>query len=352
MGAWTTPEVKNLIIKNWLYLKNKGLKCTALEVRKFTLNDPLVKTKKYTNIPDIRVIQKIIKGAKEALKSISKSEDMIDEIWTPALLTKVNLPDNSVPKVVDVWKYSLCTFEKFTDRQAKWASVLYHFFDDITLLWFWSRVYANHELISIAVGEPNDTRISDSNAFFSHWGKKTLDATDYFYKIRYDWDNTLFLPIANDGEVIEELLHGINDPNMMIVKNLIKDEEEINQRDEELVDLIHDLPTLKALNFDFETKLVYLRFFNYILKGSKWNELSAQEAIDIIKQLRAWVISKKEEMQGNKKSRSEEKIDSFELDKENTIFIEGGIDEILDMPVMPAKLLKKVGYRVWTGGEE
>lgn len=351
MGTWTTPELRNLIIKIWLDLHIKGLKDTGSEVHRILKKHPAVIANKYSDVPGIRTIQIIIKKAKKNLESISKCEEMIDEIWTPSLLTEIRLPDNSIPKVIDVWRYSLSTYEKFTDRQAKWVSVLYHFFDDVTLLWFWARVYANHELISIASSEPIETRISDSNVFFSKWEKKTLDITDYFNKIKYDWDNAIFLPESNDGGIIEELLHGINDPSIMIVKNLIKNEEEINQRDEELVDLIHDLPTLKALNFDFESKLVYLRFFNYITKGPKWNELSAEDAIEIIKQLRTWVISKREEQQNTKRTHDKDKIESVEVEDGNTFFIKGGLGFLDNMPIMPAKLLDKVGYRVWTGGE-
>lgn len=351
MGAWTGPELKKTIIKIWMELNSKGLKSSASEIHKILSKHPSIKSAKYISIPTTRTIQNIIKAAKDKLSSITQTEDMIDNIWSPALLTKVSLPDNSIGKVIDVWKYSLSTFEKFTDRQAKWVSVLYHFFDDITLLWFWSRVYANHDLISIASGEPIDTRLSDSNVFFSHWEYKTLDATDYYYKVKYDWDNAIFLPRTGDGDVIEELLHGITNPNILIVKNLIKSEDEINERDEDLVRLIYDLPTLKDLNFDFETKLVYLRFFNYITKGPKWNELSAEDVIDIIKQLRAWVISKREEQQNTKQSHYNEKIESIEVEDDTTHFIKGSLDYLNDMPIMPAKLLDKVGYRVWTGGE-
>lgn len=209
------------------------------------------------------------------------------ELWTMASLKdrENDLPPESIPSVLKVWRYAINTGEKFTVAHAQWVARLYPFYPQASLLWFWSYQYAHEERLSLATKQEMDTFILDSNLTLTEWERDTLLKTDFRDKpLKFKTER--FLPIDDDGNVIMELLHGNIPTNPW-------DDNYFNKRNLELSHLIEDLPPLKKLRLTEEATMVYIRWFTYLTKGPKWEALSADDALSVIVDLRK--IIKKEQ---------------------------------------------------------
>jgi hypothetical protein len=334
-GVWVTPQVKNLIINMWLHLKEKSGKEPSAK-------DVLAACKKYlasqgdrnTTLPKLRKTQEIISEARKSTGDLSRAESALDEAWTVSSMARVSLPSESIPSVIQVWRYAVMTGEPFTVRQAKWVSRLHHFISDTTLLWYWTRIYSRRELLAALSGEPINTNAPDLSIFFSEWEGGTLKATDYRQGEHFDIGFDLKVVRTDDGEIIEEFLHGITD----IYSIDYSDENTL--RDEELADLIEELPSLASIGMKPEARMVYLRWFNYLIKAPGWAELSAQEAYGLIKDLRYWVMSEQEHIIFKKPRATSHKP---LLDGITFTDMEGVFPEIAGQPL---RTLKAAGYKI------
>lgn len=341
-GVWVTPEVKKLLIDVWMSLKAK----TGTEP---SAKDVLVAAQRYlkahgdrnTTLPRLRKTQEIISEARRSAGDLSKAETALDETWTVSSMPKHTLPNESIPKVIATWKYAVCCHEPFTVRQAKWVSRIHHFFENITLLWFWSREYARRELLSVISGTPNDTDVPDLNVFFSVWENATLRVTDYRKGKLSKYKGDRFLVKTDDGEIIEELLHGVT---RWADRYLL---DEFDEREGALARMIEALPSLSSLGMVYESKLVYLRWFTYLTKGPKWAELPADEALAVIKTLREWVLSEQEHVIYNKPRPTKQipGLEGFTVDHKGGFEMFEGL-----LSTGPFELLKIVGH--WKNEEE
>ena len=110
------------------------------------------------------------------------------------------------------------------------------------------------------------------------WERDTLLSTDFRDRpLKFKAER--FLPLDDNGNAIEELLHGNLPANPW-------DNEYFTKRNRTLSDSIRNLPPIDTLGFTEEAKMVYLRWFTYLTKGPKWNKLSADRALNIIVTLR------------------------------------------------------------------
>ena len=64
-------------------------------------------------------------------------------------LNEFPLPPESIPHLLQLWRYSINLGTEFTIRQAKWASRIYAQVKDITELWLSSRIYSQEEELSL-----------------------------------------------------------------------------------------------------------------------------------------------------------------------------------------------------------
>ena len=256
-----------------------------------------------------------------------------NEPWTLASLPNKghNLPPESIPAVVQVFRYASNSGEPFSLGQAEWVSRLYRLFPDYSdnpgLLWYWSSEYSYQERLSILSGEKMDTSLLDRNLIFSQWENVTLDRTDFWEGFRIRWYH--FLYRHNDGNFAHELLHGIK------ARNPLGEEDIYDERDHELSKLVRYLPGLDSLELSIESKLVYLRWFIYITKGSHWKKLTPKAALDVIISLRKLVLSE----QRNRTSANPEHIEEYLTGRKlgSRTFLSGIRD-----------LLKTVGHEVPT----
>ena len=98
-------------------------------------------------VPAYETIIKMISNVR------NPDSDPMKEPWNIATLTYkekdtiFDLRPESMPAVLQVWRYSIALDEAFTKRQAKWVSILYPFFTGelelkVVELWFQSRLFA------------------------------------------------------------------------------------------------------------------------------------------------------------------------------------------------------------------
>ena len=270
-GPRMSKTVEKLIVHESLENRNMPRRVLAVKLQEII-------SKMGEPVPTEETLEKLISKARNHTPS------PLDEQWTTASLVDFDLPPDSVPSVIEIWRYALNTNESFTVRQARWVSRLYPLIKETPLLWFWSRKYAEEEKAVSIIRQPMDTFIPDTALFMGRWETNTLLYTGYREGklTKYKYDHILFR--TKDGHIAEELLHGIEHVGIQFQN----DTE--NLRDYELSKLIQELPSLDSIYFTQEAKMVYLRWFTYLIKGPKWSILSAQEALNIIKRLRYWVL--------------------------------------------------------------
>jgi len=322
-GAALTPEMKNLIIKTWTNLKSKKQETTSTQVRKTVGKYIKGKENQYGKLPKLRTFQEIIRNAKKKLIN----DKTIDEEWTMACLINNDLPAEAIPYVTKVWRYAINTDERFTVIQAKWISRLYRIWDDITDLWYYSSWYADIERTSILSTEDPNTFMPDTTQFLTAWETMTLMFTGHYEGKHISLSG--FRPfITKQGEVVEELLHYKNfdfDPYNIYSPDEIEQVPDspigLHRLNIKLSTLIRNLPTLSSMGFDYDSKMVYLRFFTYLIKSPKWKDKFPEEAIELINELRQWVLT-----------------------TYKTIKTTPGEVELYDHSPIPVEILLKVGY--------
>jgi hypothetical protein len=299
-GVALTPEIKNLIIKTWTNLKSDGNDPTATQIRKDVGKYIKGKEKQYGKLPKLRTFQEIIRNARKKLTN----DKTIDEEWTMASLIEYDLPSDSIPCVIKAWRYAIANHEKFTVIQSKWVARLYRIYNNISELWYYSAWYSDIERTSILLVEDPVSNMTDGFNFLSAWETTTLFCTYHYYD--KPLSDSIPYRIANaikDGQIIEELLHykntkenacDIYSPDTFErVKNGNGKTNVINH---ELTELIRELPLLDTLSLEEGVKMVYLRLYGYLIRGSKWNDLSPKVAAGLIIDLRNWVISKSKDI--------------------------------------------------------
>jgi hypothetical protein len=273
--AWIRPSVKKLIADEAIRNPKEGRGSLYVRLKR-----------------DIGEMGEVAPSEETTYKLISqarRNSPKFEELWTMASLRDNPLPPESIPSVSKVWRYAINTDEKFTLAQAEWAARLYTLVPEIPLLWFWSYQYAHEERLSLAVNEEMDSFIMDSNVILTKWERDTLLMSGFRDKLlRFRAER--FLPIDKHGNIIEEMLHGIDQINPR--------EDTYNERDHSLSFLIEELPALNTLGYSDEAKMVYLRWLAYLIKGPKWKTLSPEEALNIIVQLRQLVRHEQDDRAG------------------------------------------------------
>lgn len=288
-GPRVTPVTEELIIRIWRNLRKDGEEPSAKRVLNTANAYVTAHKRKDIFLPSLRKTQDILKEARKRHSKLSPEEELMQEPWSMASLIKDELPPESIPYVIKVWRYAANTHEEFTVRHARWVSRLYCLFDDITDLWYYSSWYCDIETSRhFTEFEPN-TFTPDTESFLSLWETMTLELTRQFKYINIEGFRSIFQ--HKDGKTVEELLH-YNDFFELDRFGVVPDACDEYYR--ELFNSIIDLPSLDSLGFDYPSKMVYLRLYTYLIRGPKWRGLSPKDSVDLIKQLRGWVLSEYE----------------------------------------------------------
>ncbi len=299
-GAPLKPEMTSLIIRTWTNKRRGGEEPWAKEVRALVEENEDVKSGKLGKLPEVRTFQEIIREAKKKLLK----DQSIDEDWSMASLITYDLPADTIPYVIKVWRYAIANHEKFTVMQAKWVTRLYRMYENTSYLWYHSLCYADIERTGILSGKKPFTNNTDGLNYLSGWETTNLLFTLYYYdKPRYDFAPQRIKESMKNEQIIEELLHYKNTKTNALLsyspdtyKHVQHGKEYITEINHDLSDLIRELPLFDSLGLDEGVKMVYLRLYGCLIRGSKWNDLSPKEAINLIIDLRNWVIAKSKEI--------------------------------------------------------
>lgn len=302
MGApHLDDDIEKAILETYSYLKRK-LKDepSGKEVRSELVKRLGQKDAAEARIPKLRTIQQRLKKARAREREfLSRSEVDETEAWSTLTLSKLSLPPESMPSVLQQWRYALSLDLVFTIRQAKWVSILYPLFkgNDVAELWFASHRYTTQEELSILRDDPMQIYDMDSRLAMGDWERYTAKLTAIEEQSRPSVYHIL-IPWARDGGIAEECISAL--PSF----DLDVDNPDLEKWDLMLDTerLVKELPASSKCFPDFETRLVYLRHLSYIAKMPKWSTftLKPEEIIDIILDLRKWVLDLKQNIDKEK----------------------------------------------------
>lgn len=284
-GPPVSKEIKELIISTWQDMKAKpGEEPAAKEVLSAVTRIMYTQDRRGEQLPKLRKVQAILQETRQSISNISVEDKLQAKSWTMATLDEYPLPPESIPHVLQVWRYCINLDVPFTIRHAKWVSRLYAQVPDTLDLWFESRRYTKEEELSLATGEPMKNFMLDSRLVMDEWEFLTAIDTDVLYPRPPFLIQHTLRPIAQDGGICEEMLNAISNPDPWG-----KTDEETYYRNGELHWLISNLPSSVNYFPDIESRMVYLRHLSCLAKGNKWNTLPPKEIRDIIVELREWV---------------------------------------------------------------
>jgi hypothetical protein len=276
-------STRQAVIFIWQRLKERHPRPSAAQVREALRSYVDVKKPPGVTVPSLRKIQYILRDAKDEEKR-SPEQELQNRPWTMATLSRAPLPADSVPHILQVWRYCCHTGEPFTIRQAKWVSKLCHIpplSAYTTMLWCLSYMYAKKEELSIASGKQTDTFLDDANLAMTDLELQTYLELSNGQHMRDPYG--LALPIhSHDNWVVEEALHPI-DHYTDLLNGIIS-----SQRDKKLIDRLINKPSLQSLKLDPDIQMIYLSWLTHIKKSEQWSKLNADQALDVILALRQW----------------------------------------------------------------
>jgi len=238
-------------------------------------------------LPQIRKTQQIISNIIKP-KELSREEKIQQENWSMGSLPKYLLPAESIPYIMQVWRYCCHTDEIFTIRQAKWVSRLFRFpySEFTTRLWCISYIYSKKEELSVISQIDPDTFFDDVNLVMHGLEQQTF--LEILHKEPDIDPFGIGLPINDeDNWPIEEALHPIDYYNA-ILNGIVS-----NERDKDLINKLIKIPALPRLMLGTEMEMIYLDWFTFIRKSEYWPYLNAEHALDIILKLRDWAVKQK-----------------------------------------------------------
>ncbi|MFC1909267.1 hypothetical protein ACFLXD_05375 [Chloroflexota bacterium] len=282
MGAPKTPEKTRLFIidiYNHLY-KTYGKKPSAPRVLEAAQKSIDHNERKDIFLPKIRKTEQIIKEI-TPIESLSNEERAQQLDWK--LTSDYPLHPASMPAVVRVWKYSCHVDEKFTVRQAKWVSKLCGSRPETVPLWTCAYLYSKKEELCLMSQISYDSFYDDLSIFMDTLELQTFLETHENIKSIQD-EFGMAYPINYHDMIVEEVLHPLDYYNSLINGSIS------NLRDQELIALTFKLPSLLELKLTQIAYMLYVSWFAFIRKTQDWSVITAKHAVDVINELRSWII--------------------------------------------------------------
>jgi len=318
-GPKTTPKTEKFIVRIWMNLKSDGGNPSANEV--LAAAEAYIKANNIKDIfpPKIRKVQQILRQHLKNEKELPSEQIIMKQPWSMATLKDYPLPAESIPAVMRVWRYAIVTGETLTIRQAKWVSRLYGFRNDLRipdearLLWLSAYEYAKKEEASLVSKRQIDTLNDDIRFIFTPLEALTIWKTIYGNEPFADPFITS-LPYADDGGVMEEVLHPVDYYNALY-NNAVS-----NDRDKELHSLIAKQPSWDSELISLEMMVLYLIWITHIKRRPEWPSISADQALNVILKLREWVKKQEATKYNLEQAGQTRNIGKI---KDNKVFIEG-----------------------------
>lgn len=332
-GPRVTENSKRLIIDIWTNLAKSGKEPSAKQV--LASAEAYIKRNNSRDIflPKLRKVQLIIGDARKHGGELSAADRVMQEPWNLSTLDKYPIPPESIPSVLDIWRYSVNLGEPLTIRQAKWASRLYTKITDTTELWLYACNYANEELLSLISDTPMRNFELDSRLVMGYREVETIKIPEFKdQSIVVLSISGKFVFLAEDGGIIEEFLHSLP-------FDLYNDDiDYVVDHDFYLISLIAALPSSIKYFPDIETRMVYLRHLSYLATVDNLHKFKPEEIRDLILDLRKWVIDAKDKIDGE---RAKKRLNPFPFEN---IRLKDRWSSINTANLHPVDIYKRVGY--------
>lgn len=285
MGGYRVPErTERFIISIYDSLKKYNKNPTAQQV--LDAAQDYVSKNKRTDIflPKIRKVQQILANMMKT-GDLPPDERIQEQLWSMA--SQYLLPPDSLPYIIQVWRYASHADEKFIIRQAKWVSKLYPLIatmgGSVRDLWAMSYIYTKKEYLSLISNTTFDSFGDDLNLIMHDLEQQTFLELHTTEKSLIDIFR-LGLPVTKQKKLIEEALHPLDYYNDLVNGTII------NPRDKKLIDKLILFPDVDSLKLSPDMYMVYVSWFTYIRQTPDWPKLTATQALDVIKKLRAWAV--------------------------------------------------------------
>jgi hypothetical protein len=289
-GLPVSDDVRRIVTEEWYKLSRGGtldvvVKDVIEKAKPRIIREKLTPPTSHTTYNNIiRELRNLPPEKKKALDNLNKS-------WN---LDNFNLAPDTIPYVLQLWRYSINLDEVFTIRHAKWASRLCYLINklDIAEQWIHSLRYAREEELSFLSGTPMRITHLNSLIIMSEPERFTLRETDNNFKINSRLNNNnVFVSFAQDGGIIEEYLHSFSDVHQAYLDCYVDHKMPNNfERVDELHHLIGSLPSSSKCFPSFESRMVYLRHLSSLSKLPYFKTVEPKQVLGLIVDLRKWIL--------------------------------------------------------------
>lgn len=299
-----SEEMERIIIETLLSMRRSDYEPTAAEVRASVVRQ--LGKQGYTDyeLPKLRTFQEYLRKARKrnlALKNASNVDESLP--WNFQILNDKNyyISPETIPFVLQLWRYCKNLGPELTIRQAKWSARLFHSLKGLDIAEQWIKIisYSREEELSLL--SETDMRIDQLNSLLvmEPWERMTLAETDNRFKVNRKLNHS-FIHYSEDDGVVEEFYYALADNaksylDIYLEHKLPEDFERVN----DLNNLISSLPSSSKYFPDYESRMVYLRHLATLSKLPYWRTAEPKQIYDLVVDLRNWVVA-----EANKKIKS------------------------------------------------
>ena len=289
-------QMERTMIETWSSMRRLDYEPSAAEVRASVVRQ--LEKQGYTEheLPKLRTFQEYIRRARKRNLALQTSSDVDQSLpWNIDIFDDKNcyIPPDTIPFVLQLWRYSKNLGPDLTIRQAKWATRLSHLLKDLDIAEQWIHVvrYSREEELSILSGTEMRTDQLNSMLVMEPWERMTLHETDVTFKANRRINHT-FISYSADGGIIEEFYYAFADIantylQMVLEDKLPRDYERVDKLNE----LIASLPASSKYFPDFESRFVYLRHLAKLSHLPYFKTAEPEQIHALIIDLRNWTTS-------------------------------------------------------------
>lgn len=332
-GPRVTENAKRLIIDIWTNLSKSGKEPTSKQALAAAESYIKRSNRKDIFLPKLRKVQLIITEARKHRGELSSADKAMQEPWNLSTLDKHPISSESIPAVLDIWRYSVNLGEPLTIRQARWASRFCTKITDTIDLWLFACTYANEELLSLVLDTSMRNFELDSQLVMGYREVQTIKIPELKNESIVSFAiQSKFVFLAEDGGVMEEFLHAL--PRDIYNEDI----DYVGDYIYYLISLMSVLPSSTKYFPDIETRMIYLRHLSYLASVDNWRSFKPEEIRDIVIDLRKWVIETKDNID---KERTRKRLSPFpykNIRLKDQWFFTGRVN------LHPVDIYKRVGY--------
>jgi hypothetical protein len=296
-GAPLSEEVTRKISEVW-YKQTSGGKKDVLGKELIQEAKKQLKMSKLTAPKADASYYNIFSSMKHLPPEKKRLIDKNNQPWNLNILDdSLYLPHDTLPFVMQLWRYAKNLGADLTIRQAKWSSRLCYILKDIDIAEQWIHMvrYSNEEEFSqISNTEMKLDRLN-SQLFMGHWEIKTLVETDNKFKVNQRINHS-FITFLSPGGIHEEFLHVFANVYESYFDAVFNGNVPENfDRIHELHYLISSLTPSSKFFPDIEMRMVYLRHLAKLSTLPYFKTADPKDIVKLITDLRNWIIEPQEE---------------------------------------------------------